>query len=121
MGTTLALTGAYNLAGSLLPLIQRPDDSSITPESCFAAYESATRPIVAKAQKLVPGAPHIMAPETSWGIWILHALVYTMWCLRVQEFAERFAGPPANAVPVREYGFRQLDEWHGWRGEKGEV
>ena len=43
MGTTLALTGANNLAGAL---IQHPNDL----DTAFAQYEARMRPIVTQAQ-----------------------------------------------------------------------
>jgi hypothetical protein len=64
MGTTLALTGAYVLAGELS---RNPDLSS-----ALAAYEQRLRPLVDKAQKLPPGVPDIANPETEAGIAAVH-------------------------------------------------
>ena len=104
MGTTLALNGAYNLAGALL---QNADDFP----AAFAEYEKKMRPLVERAQKLAPGQPHIMSPETAWGVWTMNAILYVMYCSGVFNLLFKFLGPPANAVPVEEYGFRQLPEW----------
>lgn len=123
MGTTLALTGAYNLAGALTPLIQAPrGDKSPLVEECFEQYETAMRPTVQRAQKLVPGAPYIFAPETAWGIWTLHMFGYLVsWLAPVVGLVAQLlpTGPQhANNVPVREYGFRELAEWEGRAGGK---
>jgi 2-polyprenyl-6-methoxyphenol hydroxylase-like FAD-dependent oxidoreductase len=109
MGTTLAITGAYNLAGAL----HTHPTSHI---DAFAAYESTIRPNVERAQKLLPGFPHILNPETETGIHIMHGILGFM------DFAQKagqilgrgisyFGGPPANEVPVVDYGFGDLEEW----------
>lgn len=106
MGTTLGLNGAYNLAGALL---HHPNDHT----TAFAEYEEKMRPIVDRAQKLAPGAPHLMYPETTWGIWVMHSIFYFVWKSGLANLMFKFAGPPANEVPVEEYGFRELPEWSG--------
>jgi 2-polyprenyl-6-methoxyphenol hydroxylase-like FAD-dependent oxidoreductase len=109
MGTTLAMTGAYNLAGALHA---HPTSHS----DAFAAYESTIRPNVEKAQKLLPGFPHILNPETETGIYIMHGV------LGVMNFAQKviqrlgrggyhFGGTMANEVPVVDYGLGELEEW----------
>ena len=104
MGTTLALNGAYNLAGALT---RYPNDHT----AAFAEYEKSMRPIVDRAQKLFPGSPHIMNPETAWGIWILNVIVCFIVWSRVFNLIFLFLGPPADLMPVEEYGFKQLPEW----------
>lgn len=104
MGTTLALTGAYNLAGAIL---QQPEDLA----AALAQYETTTRPLVDRAQKLAPGMPRLVNPQTSWGISILLWIGYFFWAskLHVVLFALGL-GPPADAVPVEDYGLRKLEE-----------
>ncbi|TKA76238.1 hypothetical protein B0A55_06383 [Friedmanniomyces simplex] len=106
MGTTLALNGAYNLAGALT---QHPDNLP----AALASYETKMRPIVDLAQKLPLGgrAPYIMNLETAWGLWIRNVIFYFMAWSGVAMLLARFAGPPADAVPVEEFGFKQLEEW----------
>ncbi|TDZ35218.1 Uncharacterized protein CTRI78_v011526 [Colletotrichum trifolii] len=101
MGTTLALNGAYNLAGTIL---QAPDDL----EAAFEAYERSMRPTVNNAQKIAPILPRIMYPETAWGVWLLNALVYVITQFGISNLLARLRGPPANSVPVGDYGFRTL-------------
>ena len=128
MGTTLALSGAYNLAGALL---QHHNPSS-APEidAAFAQYEEKMRPVVARAQKLVPGAPYTFNPDTAWGIW---TFLTFLWLLTLPKRLGLFTllaswlGPPAHMVSVEEYGFRQaqnldLDgDGPGFEGESGKV
>ncbi|KAI9850490.1 MAG: hypothetical protein M1838_005628 [Thelocarpon superellum] len=101
MGTTLALVGAYNLAGALT---RHPDDYT----QAFAEYEKHTRPAVDRAQKLVPGMSHILHPETAWGVWTLNAIMSFLTWTRIATLLFMFIGPPADTVSVEEYGFKQL-------------
>ena len=104
MGTTLALSGAYNLAGALT---RHPNDHT----AAFAEYEKSMRPVVDRAQKLAPGMPRLVNPETAWGIWVMHAFCGFLAWSRLVTLAFMFLGPPANSVPVEEYGFEHLSEW----------
>lgn len=104
MGTTLALTGAYNLAGALL---QHPDDLA----TAFTAYEEKMKPTVARAQRLAPGMPKLFHPETAWGVWALNMFVYLLDVSGLAALMFKLgAGPPANNVPVEEYGIGDLPE-----------
>ena len=60
MGTTLAITGAYVLAGEIA---KQPKDL----HAAFKAHKNRMRPFIDKAQKLPPGAPWIANPQSSWG------------------------------------------------------
>ncbi|KAJ9494466.1 hypothetical protein LTR99_010770 [Exophiala xenobiotica] len=106
MGTTLALSGAYNLAGALT---RHSGDHT----AAFAEYEEKMKPVVERAQKLVPGAPHIFAPETAWGIWVMHVILVIIHYSGLALLMAMRWGPPANAVPVEEYGFEQLPDRSG--------
>lgn len=104
MGTTLALIGAYTLAGALS---QHPTDLP----TAFSQYETAMRPTVTKAQKLAPGMPWLIHPQTAWGVWFMHALVWVLFEVTgLHLMIAKLNGPPANEVPVEEYGFRQLED-----------
>ncbi|KAF9872046.1 pyridine nucleotide-disulfide oxidoreductase [Colletotrichum karsti] len=103
MGTTLALNGAYNLAGAIT---RSPNDL----QTAFEEYEESMRATVDKAQRLAPGMPHSLHPETAWGVWMLNFIMFALTWSGLIAFAARFGGPPANSVPVKEYGFRKLPE-----------
>ena len=103
MGTTLALSGGYNLAGALT---RNQGDLS----AAFNDYQEKMRPIVDRAQKLAPGMPHLLHPETAWGVWMTNALAGFVSWTGVVKLLFKFKGPPADAVQVEEYGFRQLPE-----------
>ncbi len=68
MGTSLALVGAYILAGELG---RHPGDYT----EAFKQYEALMRPYVTKAQKLPPGATTFASPQTSIGITLQTAVL----------------------------------------------
>jgi len=105
MGTTLALNGAYNLAGAILQHIH--DDRSLDYTSAFAQYEAKMRPLVERAQKLPPGVPRIIHPQTAWGVWMLHLFGFVVQWSGIGYLLAAFAGPPARAVVVEEYGIER--------------
>lgn len=104
MGTTLAFSGAYNLAGCLAK-------HDFDYDAAFAEYNATMRPVVDRAQKLVPGAPHSLFPETAWGVWALNAFAGVLcWTGLVKILIMLKAGPPAHSVPVIEYGLRDFKQ-----------
>lgn len=103
MGTTLALNGAYNLAGALT---RHPKDYT----AAFNEYEEKMRPLVTGAQKLAPGMPRTFNPETAWGVWIMHNIVSFICWSQIRTVLIKYFGPPANAVTVDEHGFREPPE-----------
>ncbi|GAB7366371.1 hypothetical protein MBLNU230_g8169t1 [Neophaeotheca triangularis] len=103
MGTTLALTGAYNLAGALS---RHPNDHT----AAFVEYDDQMRPVVDRAQKLPPGMPQLVHPETALGVMILRFL---MWCIHASGIVNllfRLKGPPANDVVIEDFEFREVPE-----------
>jgi len=71
IGTTLALTGAYVLAGE----IARAGDSGRL-EDAFAAYEKAMRPMVEQGQNVPKIGPRLMNPHSRLGIHLLHGALH---------------------------------------------
>jgi 2-polyprenyl-6-methoxyphenol hydroxylase-like FAD-dependent oxidoreductase len=67
MGTSLALAGAYLLAGELAANADHAE--------AFAAYERRMRPFVDEAQKLPPGVPGIVNPTSRLGVRIFRTAV----------------------------------------------
>lgn len=68
MGTTLAIVGAYILAGEIAA--NRTDL-----EKAFKGYEERMRPMIDKAQYLPPGAPGLASPQSVWGVKVFNAVV----------------------------------------------
>jgi 2-polyprenyl-6-methoxyphenol hydroxylase-like FAD-dependent oxidoreductase len=95
MGTTLALLGAYVLAGELA----RHDDH----RAAFAAYASVMRPHVRKAQKLPPGTPRIANPRSSTGVHLLNTAARLAAGPIGSRVAGRLAALGARPVEVPDY------------------
>ncbi|KAJ9630431.1 hypothetical protein H2203_000952 [Taxawa tesnikishii (nom. ined.)] len=72
MGTSLAITGAYVLAGELSKL-----DDGENPRRALEAYETTFRPFVEKAQEIPSFVPEIAHPESAWKRWLFQVGVST--------------------------------------------
>ncbi|WP_328609904.1 FAD-dependent monooxygenase [Amycolatopsis sp. NBC_00345] len=94
LGTTLALTGAYVLAGELL--------GHADPRAAFARYEEVMRPFAERAQQLAPGRPGRLYPDTK-------EQRAQLWAeLRGQTLpqegqAAAWSTPPADALTLPDY------------------
>ncbi|MGI4742830.1 MAG: FAD-dependent monooxygenase [Janthinobacterium lividum] len=88
-GTTLALVGAYVLAGELA--------RHARPEDAFAAYETRLRPYVTQAQQLPPGVPGLAYPSSKLGVAVLNTLAGVFASQPVQKLAGLFSSPEAEA------------------------
>lgn len=73
MGTSLAITGAYVLAGELSKL-----KDGEHPAKALEAYESSFRPFVEEMQKIPFVLPDIAHPETAWKRSLFHTFVWTL-------------------------------------------
>lgn len=71
MGTSLAITGAFILAGELSKISQ--DEH---PSAAFERYEATFRPFVEKIQKVPFFVPAIVHPATAWKRWIIQTVVW---------------------------------------------
>ncbi|QIL78319.1 FAD-dependent monooxygenase [Hymenobacter sp. HDW8] len=63
-GTTLAMVGAYLLAGELA--------TQPSHEAAFARYEARLRPFVEAVQRLPPGIPRLLYPTSRLGVRVLN-------------------------------------------------
>ncbi|KAI4722900.1 putative oxidoreductase [Aureobasidium sp. EXF-10727] len=99
MGTTLALAGAYHLAGSLAKC-------TYDHKKAFERYEKSMRPIVNKAQKLPPGMPHLIHPQSAWGVWVLRCLAAVIHWSGLIYLLAKFKGPPAQVKQFVKYDFQ---------------
>ena len=98
MGTSVAIVGAYILAGEIARRENHKD--------AFASYENLLRPYVTNAQKLPPGTPRIATPETDLGIWffrkVLGVVSFLIRAGATRPFT-RFFSPPAEAIKLPNY------------------
>jgi 2-polyprenyl-6-methoxyphenol hydroxylase-like FAD-dependent oxidoreductase len=84
-GTSLALTGAYILAGEI---IKHPGDL----KAGLEGYEQEMRPIIKEFQKIPPLVGSLLLPQTAWGIWLRnHAFAFIAWT-GIAEFAQKYLG-----------------------------
>lgn len=81
MGTTLAVTGAYVLAGELA----RHGDH----RQAFLGYENKMRPLVSGAQKLPPGTPRLAHPKSRVGVALLRTALRLSRTAPVRFVADR--------------------------------
>ncbi|KAI4854604.1 putative oxidoreductase [Aureobasidium sp. EXF-8845] len=102
MGTTLALAGAYHLAGSL---IDHPNQH----DAAFEQYEQNMRPLVQKAQRLAPGMPHLIHPQMISGVYLLRIFCAAIYWSGLIDLLSRLKGPPAQVKDIKEYDMR-LDQ-----------
>jgi 2-polyprenyl-6-methoxyphenol hydroxylase-like FAD-dependent oxidoreductase len=83
-GTTLAIAGAYFLAGEIM------NKGDI--EAGLKAYEEQMKPLTDDLQKIPPGVPGIFCPQTAWGLWLRNNIfAFICWC-KIIDFAQRFFG-----------------------------
>ncbi|KAK5686703.1 hypothetical protein LTR17_026902 [Elasticomyces elasticus] len=99
MGTSLALAGAYNLAGALAA---HPDNT----EAAFAAYEQAQRPLVTPAQRLSPAIGLIFDTSTDGWVLFLNKLAGSLAAFApVMKAFVSWIAPGKGTPPLPEYGF----------------
>lgn len=78
MGTSLALVGAYILAGELA---RHGDDVS----AALEAYDTKLRPFVEETQQLSPGFPGLMFPDSDWAVWLTHWIIAFVAFLKIDK------------------------------------
>jgi 2-polyprenyl-6-methoxyphenol hydroxylase-like FAD-dependent oxidoreductase len=96
MGTSLALIGAYLLAGELA---DAPDHTA-----AYAAYEKRMRPFVDQAQKLPPGVPRIINPTSLLGVRILRTVVRLAATAPLRALAARLMSSDDAGPTLPDYG-----------------
>ncbi|RYF46565.1 MAG: FAD-binding monooxygenase, partial [Cytophagaceae bacterium] len=87
-GTTLAMVGAYLLAGELA--------SHERYEDAFVAYEKRMRPYVEAVQKLPPGVPGLVYPSTKLGVSVLNTVAGVFASKPVQKLVSLFSPKPKD-------------------------
>lgn len=96
MGTSLALVGAYVLAGELASRPHNIGDAA-------GAYERLMRPYVNQAQRLPPGAPRLANPKTRPGLAVLSAFLKLGATRAFSALGEKFFTPPADKIELPDY------------------
>lgn len=113
MGTSLAITGAYVLAGELSKL---NDDEH--PSKAFEAYESIFRPFVEETQKVPFFFPAIVHPGTAWKRWL-----FQMFASVLSKLVSKIVATPWLAKrydPSNDVDF-PLPQYRGFDGERSKL
>ena len=97
MGTSMALVGAYVLAGELAAA---DGDHRVA----FAEYERLMRPYVTASQKRPPGGNSGFAPRTNRGIWLRNQVMRAMAHLPGKDVLMGGIEKSANAIDLKDYG-----------------
>lgn len=95
MGTSLALCGAYVLAGEL--------GSHANHADAFAAYEKIMRPFVDQAQSVPKFAPRLASPHSRIGISIGYAVLRMASAPGFKTLLSPLLSPKADAIELPNY------------------
>jgi 2-polyprenyl-6-methoxyphenol hydroxylase-like FAD-dependent oxidoreductase len=95
MGTSLAVVGAYVLAGELA--------THQEVGAALAGYEKIMRPYVDQAQKLPPGAPGVMHPRTRIGLAALRTVLRLAASGPLRRVEQTLFHPPADRIELPTY------------------
>ena len=107
MGTSLAVIGAYVLAGELSKL-----DDGEHPARALEAYESTFRPYVEQCQWIPFFVPAIAHPVTAWKVWLLQTAFWLVAKIVAIPWLANESGAENmdNRFPLPEYDYLKLDD-----------
>jgi 2-polyprenyl-6-methoxyphenol hydroxylase-like FAD-dependent oxidoreductase len=95
VGTTAAFVGAYVLAGEIARQWEASDQSveKFSAEKATTEYERVVRPLVQSDGDTPRWALRIMAPDSRFGIWLLHTLLKFVVFVRIDKLLARLSTP----------------------------
>lgn len=106
MGTTLALVGAYVLAGEL----ERTLHEERTHGDAFAAYESMLRAYVDRHQSLPPGGARVMHPSSRLGVRVVNTMFRLAGTKPLSSLLDRVFLPDRKGEPILpDYAFSRRE------------
>ncbi|WP_316753072.1 FAD-dependent monooxygenase [Pedobacter gandavensis] len=104
MGTTLAMVGAYLLAGELAQQDNHQD--------AFMAYEKRMRPFVEEVQQLPPGVPWLAHPKSKFGVALLNTVASILASGFVKKISKLFGSkekdPTKDKIELPDFKPRKL-------------
>ncbi|KAG0647703.1 Monooxygenase CTB7 [Hyphodiscus hymeniophilus] len=100
VGTTLAIEGAYMLAGELSK-IQSGDDIPCALER----YEEVFRPLYMKQEELPPGFPQLAFPQTAWALTLLRS---AMWFVSKTKIHKLLPSDPGLKWTLPDYDWVEI-------------
>ncbi|KAI1496391.1 hypothetical protein F5X99DRAFT_424731 [Biscogniauxia marginata] len=101
MGTTLALLGAYVLAGEIAR--HGNGESGENVPLVLEAYEKTLRPYVDVIQKIAPGVTGLMFPTTKLGISLFHKVLGFVETFKIDKLATRLMPEDKGGLAIPEY------------------
>jgi 2-polyprenyl-6-methoxyphenol hydroxylase-like FAD-dependent oxidoreductase len=103
-GTSLALAGAYVLAGEVL---RHKDDLA----TGLRAYEERMRPIIKDLQTVPPGILTMLGPQTEWGLWLRNFILGIVdWGMKFGSLFSWMGGWYSSAFAGDKFGLPEY-EW----------
>lgn len=120
MGTSLAILGAYVLAGELSKLPPSDDD----PSAALHEYERKFRPVVEQEQQIPWFVPGIAHPQSAWKRWVLHVFLRMVsFIVAMPWVSNRLPSDDDETlkVPVYEYFEKQAEAREGGSDGKENV
>jgi 2-polyprenyl-6-methoxyphenol hydroxylase-like FAD-dependent oxidoreductase len=103
IGTSLAMIGAYCIAGELSKI----ESASQVPDA-LQKYEDLVRPYIEKTQNPLGAGVgmQIANPQTRWGVWAFQMVLKIIVVLKVPQLLMRFfGGDEKEAWKLPEYGW----------------
>lgn len=101
VGTSLAMTGAYCIAGELSKI-----DSADQVPDALQKYEDLFRPWVEKHQNVYAGGMQLANPQTAWGVWVFQSILKVVTFLKLPQLLMRFFGGDGKETwKLPEYGW----------------
>ena len=101
----MAMAGAYMLAGEVCK-----HDGDLY--AALDAYEERVRPLVEAFQKIPPGIPTVVAPQTAAGIWLRNSIFAILTRLKVvfdfvqKHWASAFADGRQSLYELPNYDWK---------------
>jgi 2-polyprenyl-6-methoxyphenol hydroxylase-like FAD-dependent oxidoreductase len=108
-GTSMALAGAYVLAGEIARACGKAaQEEGVNPwdnlDAALAAYETTLRPFVQTVHSApVKRIARIMLPERAWVITVFHWAFWLVTTLRLDQLASRFASDDTGTWKLPDY------------------
>lgn len=90
-GTSLALAGAYVLAGEI-------GKHQGDVRAGLQGYERTMRPLIDELQHIPFFVPSIFAPQTRWGVWIQNRIFMVIAATHILEYLQKFFANAFSAV-----------------------
>lgn len=98
-GTTLAMVGAYYLAGEI-------NKHSGNLQAGLEGYSHQMKPLTDEFQKIPPLIPGILAPQSAWALWLRNQIFRLIAWSNLLDFAQRLFGgvfEKNEKYPLSEY------------------